>query len=47
MYLSEDLSMWVKTEKIEFMIIDGNVLHELPYDFWQELGFCFRVGNFF
>jgi hypothetical protein len=36
-----------KNGKIEFMTLDNKVLQELPYDFGQELRFCFRVGNFF
>ena len=36
-----------KNGKIVFMTLDNKILRELPYDFGQELRFCFRVGNYY
>jgi Peptide-N-glycosidase F, C terminal len=36
-----------KNGKIMFMTLDNKVLQEMPYDFGQELRFCFRVGEFY
>ncbi len=36
-----------KNGKIQIMTLDNKVLQELPYDFGQELRFCFRVGSFY
>jgi hypothetical protein len=36
-----------KNGRIEFITLENKVLREFPYDFGQELRFCFRVGNFY
>lgn len=33
--------------RIVFMTLDNKVLRELPFDFGQELRFCFRIGNYY
>lgn len=36
-----------KNGRIAIMAMDNTVLQELPYDFGQELRFCFRVGSYY